>query len=86
MSIQLLPLVPHGRASVNVGERFNPYQRFPGIFIPEPICMFRGLSPGAKLVYGRLCRYAGENGEVYPAAVIARMWTVCVSEDRKKGT
>jgi hypothetical protein len=25
------------------------------------------LSPGAKLVYGRLCRYAGKNGDAYPA-------------------
>ena len=52
---------------LQVGERFNPYQRFDGIFIPEAIYKYRGISPGAKLVYGRLCRYAGANGDAYPA-------------------
>jgi hypothetical protein len=52
---------------VNIGERFNPYQGFLGIFIPEAICKYRGLSLGAKVVYGRLCRYSGVRGEVYPA-------------------
>ena len=52
---------------MNVGERFNPHKRFRGIFVPEAICKYRGLSAGAKLVYGRLCRYAGEDGKVYPA-------------------
>ena len=50
-----------------IGQVFNPYRRFPGTFIPEQICKYRGLSPGAKLVYGRLCRYAGKNGAAYPA-------------------
>jgi Helix-turn-helix domain len=49
------------------GEPFNPYGLFNGIFIPEAICKYRGLSLGAKMIYGRLCRYAGRNGAVYPA-------------------
>ena len=49
-----------------VGQPFNPYKLFPGILIPEPICKYKGLSHGAKVIYGRLCRYAGENGEAYP--------------------
>ncbi len=53
---------------MKIGERFNPYRRFHGAFVPEAICKYRGLSPGAKLAYGRLCRYAGEDGKVYPAA------------------
>ena len=52
---------------MNVGERFNPHKRFRGIFVLEAICKYRGLSAGAKLVYGRLCRYAGEDGKVFPA-------------------
>jgi hypothetical protein len=52
---------------MKIGERFNPFKRFPGIHVPEPVCTYRGLSPGAKLVYGRLCRYAGSAGNVYPA-------------------
>jgi len=53
--------------SFQVGQRFNPFRLFAGIFIPEAICKYRGVSLGAKLVYGRLCRYAGEDGEAYPA-------------------
>jgi hypothetical protein len=47
------------------GEPFNPYGLFHGIFIPEAICKYR--SPGAKMVYGRFCRYAGRDGAVYPS-------------------
>jgi hypothetical protein len=49
------------------GEPFNPYGLFNGIFIPEAICKYRGLSLGAKMIYGRFCRYAGRDGAVYPA-------------------
>ena len=52
---------------LQVGQKFNPYKRFVGIVIPEQVCKYRGLSLGAKLVYGRLCRYAGENGDAYPS-------------------
>lgn len=55
---------PHERT---VGQPFNPYKLFPGILIPEPVCKYKGLSPGAKMVYGRLCRYAGESGSAYPS-------------------
>jgi len=34
---------------------------------PEAICKYRGLPLGAKMVYGRLCRYAGRDGAVYPS-------------------
>ena len=40
---------------------------FNGIFIPEAICRYRGLSLGAKMVYGRFYRYAGRDGTVYPS-------------------
>src|SRR4051812_5326338 len=49
------------------GEPFNPYNVFHALFVPEALARFRGLSPGAKLAYGRLARYAGQNGECYPA-------------------
>jgi Helix-turn-helix domain len=50
-----------------VGEPFNPYGIFNGIFIPEMLVKARGISPGAKLTYGRLARFAGQNGNCYPA-------------------
>ncbi|MGA2592350.1 MAG: helix-turn-helix domain-containing protein [Bryobacteraceae bacterium] len=53
--------------SFQLGEPFNPYGLFHGVFIPEAVCKYHGLSPGAKLIYGRLCRYAGKDGYVYPA-------------------
>lgn len=51
-----------------IGERFNPYKTFNGVFIPEAIVSIpvKKLSQGAKLAYGRLCRYAGKNGLAYP--------------------
>jgi helix-turn-helix protein len=49
------------------GEPFNPFGLFNGNFIPEAICRYRGLSLGAKMVYGRFCRYAGRDGTVYPS-------------------
>jgi hypothetical protein len=49
------------------GEPFNPWGLFNGIYIPEAICKYCGLSLGAKMVYGRFCRYAGRDGVVYPS-------------------
>src|SRR5438105_2445720 len=52
--------IPPSKARmVKIGERFNPQKRFCGSYVPEAIYKYRGLSPGAKLIYGRLCRYAG---------------------------
>lgn len=50
-----------------IGETFNPYRMFTGIFIPEAVCRYRSISAIEKLIYGRLMRYAGENGDAYPA-------------------
>lgn len=56
------------KINLKKGERFNPYRTFNGIYIPEAVVMLplRQLSQGAKLVYGRLCRYAGKDGRVFP--------------------
>jgi Helix-turn-helix domain len=40
---------------------------FTGIFLPEALVRYRGLSCGAKIAWGRLARYAGENGRCYPS-------------------
>ncbi len=50
-----------------IGEPFNPHGLFTGIFIPEAMVRYAGLSATAKLAYGRLVRYAGRNGQCYPA-------------------
>jgi hypothetical protein len=52
---------------LEVGQPFNPFRLFNGIFIPDALVRARQVSPGAKITYGRLTRYAGENGECYPA-------------------
>jgi predicted transcriptional regulator len=52
---------------VKVGESYNPYKLFVGLHIPNAIAQLTTISPGAKLCYGRLSQYAGENGEAYPA-------------------
>jgi hypothetical protein len=54
-------------APLEVGQPFNPFGLFNGIWIPEALVKAKGISPGAKIVYGRLTRYAGPDGNCYPA-------------------
>jgi Helix-turn-helix domain len=56
-----------GQVSLEVGQPFNPFKLFNGIFIPDALVLARGISAAAKITYGRLARYAGEDGECYPA-------------------
>jgi len=56
-----------GAPRIQVGQPFNPYKLFKGIFIPEPLVRSRDISAGAKLIYGRLARYAGKDGKCWPA-------------------
>src|SRR5690242_3185637 len=48
------------------GQPFNPYKHFTGSWLPTWLLQRRELSPGAKLVYARLARYAGKRGVAYP--------------------
>ena len=50
-----------------IGQRFNPYKRFVGSFIPNALMEFRKLSPQSKLLWGRLAQYMGEGGECFPS-------------------
>ena len=45
------PAAPPAKLIPNlaVGQPFNPYKLFTGIFVPEALVRFRGLSSGAKL-------------------------------------
>ncbi|HXJ39082.1 MAG TPA: helix-turn-helix domain-containing protein [Bryobacteraceae bacterium] len=51
---------------MKVGERFNPFQMFTGLFIPIWLAGSPRLSPGAKLCYGRLTQLSGDKGECWP--------------------
>jgi hypothetical protein len=48
------------------GEDFNPYKVFNGVFIPNCIVEATDIPPSAKLLYGLLSSYAGQNGKCYP--------------------
>jgi hypothetical protein len=51
------------------GRPFIPHKAFPtGIFIPDVLLANPKLSLGAKLLWGRLARYAGADGACFPAA------------------
>lgn len=52
-----------------VGERFNPHRVFTGVFIPDAVYGHPELSSTAKLLYGRLCKFKGDRGDAYPAAI-----------------
>lgn len=49
-----------------IGEPFNPYKRFHNALIPESIVAAAELSQGAKLLWGVLRRYAGQDGVAWP--------------------
>ena len=46
---------------------FNPFRLFNGVHVPDVLLRFPGLSPGAKLCYARLVRYAGDKGYCWPS-------------------
>lgn len=46
--------------------RINPFKLFNGSFVPEWLMTTSVVSSNAKIIYARLCRYAGENGRCYP--------------------
>ena len=52
---------------MNPGEIFNPYKLFVGLFVPNALARFPSITPGAKLLYGRLSQYGGRNGLCYPS-------------------
>lgn len=54
------------KVSLRPGEAFNPFRMFTGLFIPEALARCPWISAGAKLVWGRLARYAGADGRCYP--------------------
>lgn len=47
---------------MQVGERFNPGT----MSIPNALCKYKGLSPGAKLCWGRLVQCTGKDGRCSP--------------------
>jgi hypothetical protein len=52
---------------VNNGQRYNPYKMFHGSFIPDWLSKRQDLGAGAKMVFARLARYAGDDGYCYPS-------------------
>jgi hypothetical protein len=66
---------------IRIGQPFNPFGFFNGIFIPESMVRSTRISPGAKLTYGRLTRYAGQDGKCYPA--VATLATQIGVSDRQ---
>jgi len=54
-------------AKLAVGQPFNPFGLFVGAFIPNAILKAECIGPAAKLCYGRLLQYAGQDGLCYPS-------------------
>lgn len=52
---------------MQIGQPFNPRGLFHFIAIPLFVSRRTTLNSSAKLVYGQLLRYCGENGMVYPS-------------------
>lgn len=49
-----------------VGDVFNPYRMFTFVVIPNCIVRSTKLTSTAKLCFGRMLQYAGEDGKCYP--------------------
>lgn len=52
---------------LKTGDVFNPFKLFVGLFIPNALARYGGVSSSAKLVWGRLSQFAGENGACFPS-------------------
>lgn len=50
----------------DVDDDINPWRQWHGAWVPEWLMRSKAVSPGAKLCYARLCRYAGKEGVAYP--------------------
>jgi len=63
------PIAASSRSAdrTQAGRTVQPLRLVQRDLRPEAICKYRGLPLGAKMVYGRLCRYAGRDGAVYPS-------------------
>jgi len=62
--------VPIGEAGGDVrqlGQPFNPFHLFHGVFVPDALVRYRRLSPTSKFLWARLARYAGRDGRAYPS-------------------
>ncbi len=78
---------------MKTGETFNPYKLFVGIFTPRALARYKGISQGAKLCYGALSYFAGENGQAWPShetlgeelGVTSRQVRDYLSELKEKG-
>jgi hypothetical protein len=55
------------KSKLSVGQRFNPFKVFNGVFVPDPLFYVDGLSDGARLCFGVLARFAGQDGRAYPS-------------------
>ena len=68
------------------GETYNPWRLFVGCFIPNVITRSTELSSTAKLVFGKLCQFAGENGQAYLQALceylVVPEWYVVASVEK----
>ncbi len=57
---------PNDQGRPNVGEPFIPYKQFHVLPIPDSMLRDSELPSGAKIVYGRLCRFAGKKSWCWP--------------------
>lgn len=61
------PQSRNNRKLPNIGDVFNPYGLFNGVWVPEPLLKSTDISASAKLLFGRLARFAGKDGRCFPS-------------------
>jgi hypothetical protein len=56
----------YSRTRPSVGKPFIPYKRFHVLPMPDSLLQSTEVPPAAKLIFGRLCRYAGRKNYSFP--------------------
>jgi hypothetical protein len=51
---------------MTIGQPFNPYKVFQGVFAPYWVLEHKGIAMGAKVCYIRMLGYAGQDARCYP--------------------
>ena len=51
---------------MKVGQTYIPYKKFIGAYLPNWILKRTELNGNDKVIFARLCQYAGENGKCFP--------------------
>ena len=69
---------------MKVGQTYIPYKKFIGAYLPNWLLKRTELNGNDKVIFARLCQYAGENGKCFPKQKILAIETGLKEETIRK--